>query len=168
MLTRVPSFWYWYHKCVDMWPKSNAKVVAWRQDSEWTCGQSQNGQNDRNLRFGFRAKIIFYIIIYILNTGVLEHVCEDLSWIKCRSNCTLQTVHSNTLQKVYAEFTEVYDLSDAIHFFDRFFQYQSCGIDPDIWVDMWPKFSGQFGHVAWEFCGTSTKMTVLKYSIIRL
>ena len=25
---------------------------------------------------------------------------------------------------------------------------------------MWPKFFGQFGHVAWEFCGNSTKMTV--------
>ena len=23
-----------------------------------------------------------------------------------------------------------------------------CGIHPDIWVDMWPKFSRQFGHVA--------------------
>ena len=43
--------------CVDMWPESNAKVVAWRQDSEWTCGQSQNGQNDQDLKCGSRAKI---------------------------------------------------------------------------------------------------------------
>ena len=47
----LPSFWYQSNKCVDMLPKSNAKVVAWRQDSEWTCGQSQNGQNDQILRF---------------------------------------------------------------------------------------------------------------------
>ena len=53
----VPSFWYQSNKCVDMLPKSNAKVVAWRQDSEWTCCQSQNAQNDQNLRFGSRAKI---------------------------------------------------------------------------------------------------------------
>ena len=41
--------------------KVKCLVVAWRQDSEWTCGQSQNGQNDRNLRFGSRAKINLFL-----------------------------------------------------------------------------------------------------------
>ena len=41
-----------------------------------------------------------------------------------------------------------FDLGAVIHFIDMFFQYQSCGIDHDIWVDMCPKFFGQFGCVA--------------------
>ena len=77
-------------------------------------------------------------------------------------------MHSNTLQKVYAEFTRVYDLSYAIHFFDRFFQYQSCGIDPNIWVDMWPKFSWAIWtcgmRILWYY--NSTKMTVVSTRLI--
>ena len=36
---QVPSFW-WY----------GARITG--QDSEWACGQSQNGQNDHNVKFG--------------------------------------------------------------------------------------------------------------------
>ena len=95
-----------------MWPKSNAKVVAWRQDSEWTCGQSQNGQNDQNLRFGSRAKInLFWWIVPHQSTMwqpciptfcklyIIEHVCE-LNKVQITEH--LQTVHSNTLRKVFS------------------------------------------------------------------
>ena len=113
-----------------MWPKSNAKVVAWRQDSEWTCGQSQNGQNDRHLRFGSRAKTNLFI----------SNKCRSQNMANCPSEYVAQSLPAESLPE--------YDFRDAIHFFDRFFQYQTCGIDSDIWVDMWPKVFGQFGHVA--------------------
>ena len=50
------------------------------------------------------------------------------------------------LRRVNGDLAGISDFSDAIHFFDMFFQYQICGIDSDIWVDMWPKFFGQFGQ----------------------
>ena len=38
--------------------------------------------------------------------------------------------------------------------------HQSSGIDPNIWVGMWPKLFGQFGHLARDVFGLGTKMTV--------
>ena len=55
---------------------------------------------------------------------------------------------SELRESIQSNLLAYFDLADVIHFFDRFFQYQFFGIDPDIWVDMWPKLFGQFGHVA--------------------
>ena len=77
--------------------------------------------------------------------------------LKCRSqniaNCPLEYV-AQSLRKVYRSMlrTAILWFGRSDRFFDSCFQYQSCGIDPDICVVMWPKFFGQFGHVAWEFC----------------
>ena len=169
--TRVPSFSDYYHKCVDMWPKSNAKVLAWRKDSEWTCSHSQNGQNDRNLTdLGpEQKKNILTEKSRVSDSNVGEvggRVGVDEAFVDCLGaegvnhkqstrRVSLWVVES-TPRGVYAEFITVFWFGRRDPFFDWFFQYQSWGIDPYIFF----KFFVQFGHVAWEFRGNSTKMMV--------
>ena len=126
---------------VDLLPKS--KWPKWQKFEIWV--QSKN-------------KFIIFVNYIYLSTSV--------SWIKCRSLNICKLSIWIRCEKFLAEFIRGFDLAAVIHFFDMFFQYQSCGIDPDIWVDMWPKFFVQLWHVAWEFRDNSTKMTVLffKYS----
>ena len=57
-------------------------------------------------------------------------------------NCPFEYV-AKSLRMVYLKVDAYYDLSFVVHFFDMRFQYQSCGIDPDIWVETCgPSFPG--------------------------
>ena len=57
---------------------------------------------------------------------------------------------------MYLEFTRFYDFIDAIHFFDRFFQYQTCGTSHKVQA-----ISGAPGAVAAAMEQHKTKSAVL-------